>query len=375
MDEQKLDFSLPQGKRPGNPVIVVLVLLAVVLTGLAVFNLYVTLSGRETISAAATAGLSAKQTEELATKLSQRNLYDQAAKVWKEYLAGENLTETERAKVLFNTAALLEKAQLYGDAVEYYYRSELTANRPELEPSIKAGVENCLEKLGKFSALRYELMERTSMKKQSEPGQKVVAEIGPEKITAADLDALIENSIDNQLLPMWEFMSPEQLSEQKNKALEQYKSPQQKQQFLRNWLAQEVLYRQALEQGLTDKPGTKKLLDELTRDVLSQQMMDQQLASRIHITDTDLRTYYEANKDKFVEQVSDANDPNNQIPRQKSFDEARQQVAASLMGEKHRDVQQQYIGEMMDKYNVIIHNAAIGAADREQNEQPDSISQ
>ena len=53
MDEQKLDFSLPQSKRPGNPAIVVLVLLAVVLTGLTAFNLYVTLSGREMTSAAA----------------------------------------------------------------------------------------------------------------------------------------------------------------------------------------------------------------------------------------------------------------------------------------------------------------------------------
>ena len=366
MDEQKLDFSLPQGKRPGNPTIVVLVLLGIVLTGLTVFNLYVTLSGRQSVSTATATGLSAKQTEELATKLAQRNLYDQAAKVWKDYLAAEKLTEMERAKVLFNTASLLEKGGLYGEAVEYYYRSELTANRPELESSIKAGVENCLQKLGRFSALRYELMDRTSLKKGSGPEQRIVAEIGPEKITAADLDARIENSIDNQLLSISNFMSPEQLGEQKKKMLEQYKSPQQRQQFLRSWLAQEVLYRQALEQGLSDKPQTKRLLDDLTQQVLSQQMMDSQLASKIHITDTDLKTYYEANKDKFVE---DVNDPNaGTTKRQKSFDEVRQQVAMSLMGDKRRDVQQQYIGEMMDKYNVIIHNAVSGAGKQEPNE-------
>jgi hypothetical protein len=366
MDEQKLDFSLPQNKRPGNPAITMLILLVVVLTGLTVFNLHLTLSGRQTVSAIATTGLSAKQAEELATKLAGRNLYDQAAKVWKEYLAGEELTDAERAKVLFNTAALLEKAQKYGEAVEYYYRSELTANRPEFESSIKAGVENCLQKMGRFSALRYELMERTSLKKDSGPEQQIVAEIGPEKITAADLDAQIENSIDDQMLSLSQFMSPEQLNEQKKKMLEQYKSPQQKQQFLRSWLAQEVLYRQALEQGLSDKPQTKRLLEDLTQQVLSQQMMDTQLASKIHITDTDLKTYYEVNKDKFVE---DVNDPNTgTTKRQKSFDEVRREVAMSLMSEKRRDVLQQYIGEMMDKYNVIIHNAALGAGKQEPNE-------
>lgn len=372
MDEQKLDFSLPQSKRPRNPAIVVLVLLVVVLVCLAGFNLYVTLSGGRAISAAMPTGLSAEQTEELATKLAQRNLYDQAANVWKEYLAEEKLTETERAKVLFNTAALLEKAGLYAEAVEYYYRSELTANRPEFESNIKAGVGNCLEKLGRFSALRYELMERTSLKKDIAPEQKVVAEIGPDKITAADLDALIENSIDNQLVPLSQFMSPEQLSEQKKRALEQYKSAQARQRFLQTWLAQEVLYRQALAQGLIDTPQTKRLLDDLTREVLSQQMMDQQLASKIHITDTDLRTYYEANKDKYVE---DVNDPNTGTGRQKDFDEVRQQIAMSLMNEKRKDVQQQYISEMMNKYSVIIHNTAMGAGIQDQNEQQDTKSQ
>jgi tetratricopeptide (TPR) repeat protein len=366
MDEHKLDFSLPKGKRPGNPAIIVLVLLVVVLTSLTVFNLYLTIAGRTMVPTITTTGFSAKQTEELATKLAQRNLYEQAAKVWKEYLAGEKLTEAEQAKVLFNTASLLEKAGLYAEAVEYYYRSELAANRPEFESSIKAGVENCLQNLGRFSALRYELMDRTSMKKGSGPEQKIVAEIGSEKITEADLDAQIENSIDNQMLSLSQFMSPEQLSEQKKKALEQYKSPQARQQFLRSWLAQEVLYRQALEQGLSDKPQTKRLLGDLTREVLSQQMMDSQLASKIHITDTDLKTYYEANKGKFVE---DMNDPNGgATKRQKSFDEARQQVAMSLMGEKRRDVQQQYISEMMDKYNVIIHNAVFGAGSKDPNE-------
>jgi len=301
----------------------------------------------------------------LATKLAQRNLYAQAAKVWQDYLSGVQLTEAERARGLFNTAVLLEKGQAYGDAIEYYYRSELATKLPDLESAINQGVANCFERLGRFSALRYEMMERTSFNKAEKPDQSIVAEIGPEKITAADLDGLIENAIDDQLLSVSQFMSPEQLGEQKKKMLEQYKSPQARQQFLSNWLAQEMLYRQALEEGLGDKPDTKRLLDNLDREVLSQQMMSQQLAQKVHLTETDLKTYYEANKDRYVE---DVNDPNSQGNRQKSFDEVRQQVASELLGEKRRDVQQQYIKEMMDKYNVIIHASALGAGEQSQDE-------
>jgi hypothetical protein len=366
MDEQKLVFSLPENKPPRSSAITLLAILIIVLAGLVIFNLYLTIAGQQPVLVGATAGFSAKQVEELATKLAQRNLYAQAAKVWQEYLAGVKLTEAERAKALFHSAALLEKAGLYGDAIEYYYRSELTAKLPELESSIKAGVENCFERMGRFSALRYELMERTRFKKTDKPEEKVVAEIGPEKITEADLDALIENSIDNQLLSLSHFMTQEQLNEQKKKALEQYKSPQARQQFLHNWLAQEALYRQALEQGLSEKPQTKRLLEELNKEVLSQQMMDQQLAAKIHITETDLRTYYEANKDKYVE---DTNDPNTEARRQKSSDEVRQQVAMSLMSEKRRDVQQQYIEEMMDKYNIIVHTSTFVTGEQKQDEQ------
>jgi hypothetical protein len=108
------------------------------------------------------------------------------------------------------------------------------------------------------------------------------------------------------------------------------------------------------------------LLEELNKEVLSQQMMDQQLAAKIHITETDLRTYYEANKDKYVE---DTNDPNTEARRQKSSDEVRQQVAMSLMSEKRRDVQQQYIEEMMDKYNIIVHTSTFVTGEQKQDEQ------
>jgi len=122
-----------------------------------------------------------------------------------------------------------------------------------------------------------------------------------EKITESQLDALIEENIENQLAPMKAFMTTEQFNEQKKRALEQSRSPQAKQEFLQGWLAQEILYRQALQDELSDKPEVKRLMHELKRGALSQQLMNEQLASRIHVTDSDLQTYYTANKDQYVE--------------------------------------------------------------------------
>ena len=62
-----------------------------------------------------------------------------------------------------------------------------------------------------------------------------------------------------------------------------------------------MLYRQALQEELTDKPEARKLIDQLTRSALSRLVMNNELASKINITDTDIQTYYAANKDKFVD--------------------------------------------------------------------------
>jgi parvulin-like peptidyl-prolyl isomerase len=297
---EKLDFSLPQKKPQRSAVGLLTVLLLVVLVVLAVIDLVVAPSSRAP-EAVAGKGLSEEQVRELASKLAQRNLYQQAAAAWQDYLATAKLTNSEQAKTHFQIGTLLEKAGLYGEAIEQYYRSEMAGEVQELGPQINAHVKECFEKLGKFSALRYELMDRTSLSPSQPAGGKVVAEIGAEKITEAQLDAQIEESIEDQLAPMKAFMTPEQVNEQKKRALEQARSPQAKQEFLQGWLAQEILYRQALQDQLSDKPEVRRVVHELTRQALSQQLMNEQLAAKINITDSDLQTYYAAHKDQYLE--------------------------------------------------------------------------
>jgi hypothetical protein len=205
-------------------------------------------------------------------------------------------------------------------------------------------------------------MDRTSFQKSEEAGSRVVAEIGAEKITESDLDALIERTIDNQLAPVTAFMTPDQLNEQKKKILENFKSPAARQQFLESWIVQEILYRQAIEEKLTEQPQVKSAIEDLSRSVLSQQLMNKELADKINITETDLQTYYEANNDKFVEPAN-KEDPNSG-QRQKSFDEARQDVITALLGQKRQDVQTDFIKQMMDKYNVIVHTSALEGTEK-----------
>jgi len=457
---EKLDFSLPEKKGNGLVGQTLMVLLLVALTALVAANLAVTVRNAKPQSKPVHQGLSSEQVRQLAAKLGQRGLHLEAAGLWRDYAALPDLAAAERAKALFQAGVSLEKAGQYAQAIEQYYRSELAAPLDELAGQINTHVKQCFESLGKFAALRYELMDRTSLNPAETAGGKIVAEIGPEKITEAALDAMIERSIENQLVSVKAFMSPEQAGEQKKRLLEQSRTPQARQQFLQSWLAQEILYRQALDEGLADKAETKQVLADVTRGVLSQQLIDEKLASKINLTETDLRTYYSANKDQYAEParakirhirvtdedraaellkrlsdgedfadlagefsedeatkaaggaiaeevlqgtyvpgIGDAEEINKAIfaaaapavleqafhtdrgweivqvqqkrpERQKGFDEVRQQVTQELLRRKQQEVQQDYIKEMMDRHNVIIHTSVLAPAPPADSQEP-----
>jgi len=361
MESEKLDFSLPQ-KRAKSSVGIFQIVLLIVLIALASANLYLLYSSAAPERRVGSADLTAEQTKALATKLAQRNLYEQSAQCWVQYADRAGLGNSELAKTMFKAAGLFEKAGVYDKAIEYYWRSEMAEELPELKPDINSHVQICFERLGLFSALRYELMDRTALASQQSAGAKVVAEIGPEKITQADLDAFIEMNIDNQLESASAFMSADQLAEQKKQMLGQFANPQAKQQLLQSYIAQQLLYRQALEEGLAKEPKVKALIDNLTRSAMSQTMLNRQIASNVHITETDLQNYYQVNRDKFVEQIKDPNDPNSMITTQKTFEQARQQVMMSLASDKRQEVQQGYLEQLMEKYNVIIHTSEFALA-------------
>jgi len=465
MDE-KLDFSLPEKNRTRSltgvfSIILLLVLLVLISADILVFRGggSPTMPGAQQDSQA----LTAEQVRDLAARLSGRNLYRRAASVWQEYLARTEISNGDRARGMFQVGVLLEKAGSYDEAIEYFYRSEMCADLDDLAGRINSHIKDCFTKLGKFSALRYELMDRTSLEKNAQAGTTIVAEIGAERITEADLDALIERTIDNQLSPLKAFMAPDQLNEQKRKMLQQFKTPDARQQFLQGWLGQEILYREALEQQLAEEPEVKNLLNDQAQALLSRHLMNQQLAEKIHITETDLQTYYAANKQEFTEPavakishilVDDANQAKDLIlriknaedfaalardfskdestrqnngkidadvtegsyvagigslpelnakifaaeppvvldepvktekgweiikvesktpQRQKTFDEVRQDVMSQLLGRKRADVQQDYIEQMMNKYNVVIHTSAFtGETQGDPNAQPEN---
>ncbi|OGV72246.1 MAG: hypothetical protein A3K19_21580 [Lentisphaerae bacterium RIFOXYB12_FULL_65_16] len=299
----KLDFSLPERKEPPRDrqvavrVLLVLILLAVLAD--------VALSARgrapATPDGAGGPSLSAEAQKDLALRLENQGLSVAAAEAWEKYLRTGRPDAVTCANLWYRIGKLRQDAEQFEKALEGYYRSESFAKPAELGPEIGRRTQECLERLGKFAALRYELTDRVSAKPDAKAaGDEVLAEIGPEKITKADLDRRIEEQIGRQLAQFASQLTEEQRRQQKEELLKRFSTAQERLQYLQQYVAEEVLYRRARETKLDQDAETRAFLKDMEKQILARKVVEKEMSEQIKITGGDVETYYQAHAQEFV---------------------------------------------------------------------------
>ena len=246
-------------------------------------------------------GFSPEVQKALALKLEKQGLVPNAVAAWKDYLDRTELSEPERAKIWYRMGVLYQDADRCESALDCYYRSEALATIAELQPEINRRTQECLEDLGKFASLHAELAERVGVEGSGDSSyNEVLAQIGPHKITLAALDRYIEKQIERQLETMAPYLDDEQRKKQQEAILSRFADAGKKNQLLNQLVIEELLYRKALEDKLQDDPFTRDLLQDAKRKILAQRLLHNLLTEKIHITPTDVETYYKANKGRYM---------------------------------------------------------------------------
>jgi len=344
------NFTLPpRDDRDGRPNRIALFIVAAVVAATLAFAGYFVANGKHQMLSAGSSGLSGKKLEELALKLEDQKLSGAAARTWTEYVRTVRPGSEEAARIWFRVGKLRQDASDYERALEAYYRSEALAKIDELEPEISKRTAECLEALGKFAALNYELESRTAVaKNDSTGGKEILAEVGTWKITRADLDMMIEAEIDAELSQLAGSLTPDQKREQKQKLLDNVLKQGEREKWLERFIAEEMLCRKAQEDKLADAPEFRALTRNLERKILAQKLLDQEFAKRVTITPDEVKMYYEAHKDDFKKDG-----------KAQSFDKAKNDVYGAVRMQKEMQVQQQLLGELKDRYNVVIHTSKL----------------
>jgi hypothetical protein len=327
---------------------VVLIVAAVVALTLAA-GLFFGAGGEKRGRGGASSGLSGKKLEELALKFEDQKLPGAAARAWTEYLESTRPGDEDAARIWFRIGKLHQEGSDYERALEAYYRSEALAEVDDLRDEISKRTAECLEGLGKFAALNYELESRTALaKSDSSGGKDVVAEVGTWKITRAELDMMIEAEIDMELSQVAGGLTAEQRRAQKQKMLDSVLKQGVREQWLGQFVAEELLYRRAREEKLADDPEVRALTRNIERKVLAQKMLDREFAKGIDIKPEDLKAYYDAHKDQFKKDG-----------KEQAFDLVKNEVYGAVRMQKEMEIQQRLLGELKDRYNVVIHTSKL----------------
>jgi peptidyl-prolyl cis-trans isomerase C len=294
----ELDFSLPESGRRGPGWIRTLAL--VVLSAGAAVAVW-SLASAPPKAASPSRNLSPDALKALAAKLEDRGLYRPAAEAWREYLAAADLEPEPCARAWFNVGELYRRAGRFEDAASAYYRSEAVQKVSELAPELQRRLVECLERMGRFAGLRREIEMRTSLAGDAATGGEVVAEIGPRKITGAELDRLIQEDVDRQADALAIAMPSDRLNEFRKRMLDRFKGRAERLAWLEQYLAEEILYREAVEQGLPDKPEVERLADHAVRQLLAQQLILREVGARAALTESEIANAYAAAPERYRE--------------------------------------------------------------------------
>lgn len=358
---ESLQFELPnrkdkaQNRQPKFLItLMIITLIAVVANTAIVLTQPKAISGKISETA-----LSADLQKKLALKLEKQGLNTVAAEAWKEYLYTASLDEKETAMIWYRIGKLYQDDTSCENALDSYYRSESYEKVDFISAEIARRIQECLESMGKFSALRHELSERVDM---DSSGDKIVAEIGPRKISTSELDRQIEMKIDQQLAMFASYLSDTDRNKQKEDMLKQFSTSSQRMMFLNQYILEEILYRKAREIKLADNPDVRDMLRDQERSLLAKKVIEKEFADQIHITPGDLTTYYEANKSKYVHKE-----------RQQPFEEAKTEVFKALRSQKEGEIQQHLLSQLKEQYDVVIHRSAFVKEQAEETDKSDAV--
>ena len=363
MTNDTLNLTVPQrpAPKPGTartvPVLLVGLLIAVVA------NIGLSLLRPAGATTPGGAVLDAEARKQLALKLERQRLHTEAAGAWRQYMDASRIDNEQAARIWYRIGILYQDAGEWAKALDGFYRSESFATIDGLNTEINRRTRECLESLGKFAALRDELARRTSLDADAgAEGDEVLAEIQGMKITRIDLERRLEAQVERQLTQFAAFMPAAEQARQKEQMLKQFSDAQGRARFLNQLVMEEVLYRKAREDKLSDDPAVRDLLRAQERALLAQKVIGRELAAGINITPGDLQTYYDAHQADYVEkteQEAKAGEEPVVEERQLTFEECKDRVYRDLRTRKEREIQERLMSQLQNQYDVVIHQAAL----------------
>jgi len=279
------------------------------------------------------ASISADDKLQLANTYYNNGLFQAAVDEYLEYIRDYDLDKNRQANTYYNIANIyFERINNYDKALQYYFKIKYLYPESTLQGDVGKRIVNCLERLKRTKDANRYMQEQSALDKttltEQKPGQ-VLAVIGERKITQGDIDFEISK------LPAY---MKNQLSDKKAK-----------QEFLKQYVVQELLYDTAQKEGLDKDKDVIEGTFRVQKSLMSDKVLQKELKEKAQVTPADAQLYYNAHKDKYAEKDEKGN-----VKRQKPYNEVAEQAARDLSMERQQDAYNQLANRLIKDNNVQI---------------------
>jgi hypothetical protein len=276
----------------------------------------------------------AERQREVASKLKAAGAVEQAAALYERYLDAGDVEPESRARIAYSVATGYLGEGDYERALRWLYEAE-TIGAGKLSGEVSQKIVSCLERLGRHHAAQAALDSGSRLADPSSPVQRaaddpVVARIGQEEIHRSEV------------LRALDALPPEMAPS--------LSDPSQRQELLQQFVAEELLWRKAAKLEYDQDPEVRRRHAALLKQLTVGRFVEEEVVGRIEVDEVDLRSFFEANKERYQQKESEDAPP--KVP---SFEQARPAVERDYRMSKIQAAYNEIIESELSTADVELH--------------------
>ncbi|OFZ51783.1 MAG: hypothetical protein A2381_18340 [Bdellovibrionales bacterium RIFOXYB1_FULL_37_110] len=214
-----------------------------------------------------------------ADKLHAAGLVDEAISFYEKSFFEGSFNSKDMLSLSLTLGELYQKQGLSEKALAWFYMAESLGPTGDNKNHIAKSIVSLLEKLGKHSFSKLSLEQKTALNNQpTDLNVKILAKVGDKNIYDSDLRNLVDN-----------FQNYSKQKIDKNMKL----------QLLQKLVADELLHQKAMRLNLTDSDDFKKKINSVSKEILVELVLKDEVHKKIDASSYKLKKYYEENSDQF----------------------------------------------------------------------------
>lgn len=267
-----------------------------------------------TVSTVRPGGQLAESALLLGDTLYAQELYEQAVDQYSHVLSTYDLPSEQAANLAYRSGEIyFDRLGQYPEALAAFLTAEHFDAEGKLDHSLNQKKVACLERMKRSRDARRVLEEKTLLDDKTvktTDASAPVAEVGGKAITIRQFEQYLDSLPDE---------------EKKMTATREGKLA-----LLQNFVAIELIVNAARRQGLDRDRKVVDLVSQFEKNILAQAYVNSELSENLTIAPSDIRLYYEANKQKYEDKPFE--DVQEKVIR--DFQQVKYQEAISIMFER-----------------------------------------